>query len=67
MKHQKEFDQTVNNFEILVTGLKNRADPLADATANISNASGTLGDLLRDDRPMKGHHREARDHRATVG
>lgn len=52
VKHQKEFDQTVNNFEILVTGLKNRADPLADATANISNASGTLGDLLRDDRPM---------------
>ncbi len=52
VKHQKEFDQTVNNFEILVTGLKNRADPLADATANISNASGTLGDLLRDDRPL---------------
>ena len=25
---------------------------MADATANISNASGTLGDLLRDDRPM---------------
>jgi len=52
VKHQKEFDQTVNNFEILVTGLKNRADPLAAATANISNASGTLGDLLADNRPL---------------
>jgi phospholipid/cholesterol/gamma-HCH transport system substrate-binding protein len=52
VKHQKEFDQTVNNFEVLITGLKNRADPLADATANISNAAGTLGDLLADDRPL---------------
>lgn len=52
VKHQKEFDQTVNNFEILITGLKNRADPLAAATADISNATGTLGDLLRDDRPL---------------
>jgi len=52
VKHQKEFDQTVNNFELLITGLKNRADPLAEATANISNAAGALGDLLRDDRPL---------------
>jgi phospholipid/cholesterol/gamma-HCH transport system substrate-binding protein len=52
VKHQKEFDQTVNNFEILITGLKNRADPLANAVADISNATGTLGDLLRDDRPL---------------
>ena len=52
VKHQKEFDQTVNNFEVLITGLKNRADPLADATADISNAAGTLSDLLRDDRPL---------------
>lgn len=52
VKHQKQFDQTVNNFEVLITGLKNRADPLADATANISNAAGTLGDLLADDRPL---------------
>jgi phospholipid/cholesterol/gamma-HCH transport system substrate-binding protein len=52
VKHQKEFDQTVNNFEVLITGLKNRADPLAAATANISNAAGTLGDLLADDRPL---------------
>jgi phospholipid/cholesterol/gamma-HCH transport system substrate-binding protein len=52
VKHQKDFDQTVNNFEVLITGLKDRADPLADATANISNAAGTLGDLLADDRPL---------------
>jgi phospholipid/cholesterol/gamma-HCH transport system substrate-binding protein len=51
-KHQQEFDSTVNNFEILITGLKNRADPLSGAVADISNASGTLAGLLRDDRPM---------------
>ena len=51
-KHQKEFDSTVNNFEILITGLKNRADPLAGAVADISNASGTLAGLLADDRPL---------------
>ncbi len=47
VKHQKEFDQTVNNFEVLITGLKNRADPLADAVADISNAAGTLGRSAR--------------------
>ncbi|MBV8930346.1 MAG: MCE family protein [Mycobacteriaceae bacterium] len=52
VKHQKEFDETVNNFEILITGLKNRADPIADATANISNAAGTVADLLADNRPL---------------
>ena len=52
VKHQKEFDQTVNNFEKLITGLKNRADPLAAAAAYISSAAGTLADLLGDDRPL---------------
>lgn len=52
VKHQKQFDQTINNFENLITGLKGQADPLADAAANISNAAGTLGDLLQDDRPL---------------
>ena len=51
-KHQKDFDQTVNNFEVLITGLKNRADPLADSIADISNASGTLAGLLAEDRPL---------------
>lgn len=51
-KHQKDFDQTVNNFEVLITGLKNRADPIGGAIADISNASGTLAGLLADDRPL---------------
>src|SRR6201985_371968 len=42
VKHRKEFDQTVDNFEKLITGLKNHADPLAAGTANISNAAGTV-------------------------
>ncbi len=52
VKHQKEFDQTVNDLEVLITGLRNRADPLADSIAGISNGAGTLAGLLRDDRPL---------------
>jgi phospholipid/cholesterol/gamma-HCH transport system substrate-binding protein len=52
VRHQREFDQTVNNFETLITGLKNRADPLADAVAHVSNVGGTVADLLSDDRPL---------------
>jgi phospholipid/cholesterol/gamma-HCH transport system substrate-binding protein len=52
VRHQKQFDDTVNNFEVLITGLKNRADPIADALANISNGAGTVGDLLADNRPL---------------
>jgi len=52
VKHQKQFDDTLKNFESLVTGLKNRADPIADSVANISNAAGSLGDLLGDNRPL---------------
>ncbi len=52
VKHQKEFDQTVSDFEVLITGLKNRADPLGQSVADISNAAGTLGDLLADNRPV---------------
>ena len=29
VKHQQQFDDTVKNFETLITGLKNRADPIA--------------------------------------
>src|SRR6201998_4500760 len=46
VKHRKQFDDTVNNFELLITGLKERADPLAAGTANISNAAATVADLL---------------------
>ena len=52
VKHQKDFDRTVDNLEVLITGLKNRADPLAAAAAHISNAAGTLADLLGEDRPL---------------
>ena len=52
VKHQKQFDDTLKNFEALVTGLKNRSDPIADSVANISNAAGSLADLLGDNRPL---------------
>ncbi len=52
VKHQKQFDDTLKNFEALVTGLKNRADPIADSVANVSNAANSLGDLLGDNRPL---------------
>jgi phospholipid/cholesterol/gamma-HCH transport system substrate-binding protein len=52
VKHRKEFDETVGNFEKLITGLKNHADPLAAGTANISNAAGTVADLLADNRTL---------------
>ncbi|MCV7261049.1 virulence factor Mce family protein [Mycobacterium shimoidei] len=52
VKHRKDFDATVDNFEKLITGLKNRADPLADGTAHISNAAGTVADLLADNRNL---------------
>lgn len=51
-RHQREFDSTVSNLEILITGLKNRADPLAGAIADISNASTELAGLLSDERPV---------------
>jgi phospholipid/cholesterol/gamma-HCH transport system substrate-binding protein len=52
VKHQQEFDRTVDKLELLITGLKNRADPLAAAAAHISDAAGTLADLLGDDRRL---------------
>ena len=50
VRHRQQFDQTVDNLEVLITGLKNHADPLAAGTANISNAAGTVADLLAEDR-----------------
>jgi phospholipid/cholesterol/gamma-HCH transport system substrate-binding protein len=52
VKHQKDLDETIKNFEVLITGLKNRADPLADSVAEISNAAGTIANLLADNRPL---------------
>ncbi|BBY06982.1 virulence factor Mce family protein [Mycobacterium noviomagense] len=52
VKHRNQFDQTVDDVEKLITGLKDRADPLASATAHISNAAGTVADLLADNRAL---------------
>ena len=52
VRHRKEFDQTVDNFERLITGLANHADPLAAGTANISNGAGTVAELLADNRAL---------------
>jgi phospholipid/cholesterol/gamma-HCH transport system substrate-binding protein len=52
VKHRREFDETVDNFEKLITGLNNHADPLAAGIANISNAAGTVADLLADNRTL---------------
>jgi phospholipid/cholesterol/gamma-HCH transport system substrate-binding protein len=52
VKHQQQFDETLQNFQKLVTGLKNREDPIASSVANISDAAGTIADLLADNRPL---------------
>ncbi|BBX61794.1 Mce family protein Mce1B [Mycobacterium saskatchewanense] len=52
VRHRKEFDETIDNFERLITGLQNHADPLAAGVANISNAAGTVADLLAEDRAL---------------
>ena len=52
VKHQMEFDDTIQKFHVLIAGLTDRADPLADATTHISDAAGTVGDLLADLRPI---------------
>jgi phospholipid/cholesterol/gamma-HCH transport system substrate-binding protein len=52
VRHRKEFDQTVDNFEKLITGLRNHADPLAAGTASISDAAGTVAELLADNRAL---------------
>jgi phospholipid/cholesterol/gamma-HCH transport system substrate-binding protein len=49
---QQEFDQTVDNFDKLISGLNNHADQLAAGTAHVSNAAGTVADLLADTRPL---------------
>jgi phospholipid/cholesterol/gamma-HCH transport system substrate-binding protein len=52
VRHQQQFDETVQNFEKLITGLKNRKDPIAGSVADISDAAGTIADLLADNRPL---------------
>jgi phospholipid/cholesterol/gamma-HCH transport system substrate-binding protein len=52
VRHRQQFDQTVNNLEILITGLKDHREQLAGGTAHISNAAGTVADLLAEDRSL---------------
>jgi phospholipid/cholesterol/gamma-HCH transport system substrate-binding protein len=52
VRHRQQFDQTINNLEVLITGLKDHSDQLAGGTAHISNAAGTVADLLGEDRAL---------------
>jgi phospholipid/cholesterol/gamma-HCH transport system substrate-binding protein len=52
VRHQQQFNETLHNFEVLITGLKNRKDPIASSVADISDAAGTVADLLADNRPL---------------
>src|ERR1700748_722962 len=48
VRHRAQFDQTINNLEVLITGLKNHADPLAAGNAHISNAACTVAAHQRE-------------------
>src|SRR5690349_5410053 len=52
VRHRQQFDQTINNLEVLVTGLNAHREQLAAGTAHISNAAGTVADLLSEDREL---------------
>jgi phospholipid/cholesterol/gamma-HCH transport system substrate-binding protein len=52
VRHRKQFDQAIDKFELLITSLKGRAGQLADGTAHISDAAGTVADLLTDNRSL---------------
>ncbi len=52
VRHQQQFDGTVVDLEKLISGLGKRADPLASSVASISNATGAIGDLLSENRPL---------------
>ncbi len=52
VRHRQQFDQTINNLEVLITGLNDHREQLAGGTAHISNAAGTVADLLAEDRSL---------------
>ena len=56
VKHQKQFDETVQDFEKLITGLNNRADPIATSVAGISDAAGTVGGSAGRQPPAAAEH-----------
>jgi len=51
-RHHDQLDSTIDKFEGLITGLKDRAGSLADGTAHISDAAGTVAELLADNRAL---------------
>src|SRR5262249_41513343 len=51
VKHQKELADTAKTFEVLITGLKNRPDPIATGTAEISTPAAPIAALLADTTP----------------
>ncbi|QLL05200.1 virulence factor Mce family protein [Mycobacterium vicinigordonae] len=52
VRHRQEFDGVIDNFERLITGLSNHADPLSTGVAQLSEAVGTVADLLSDNRAL---------------
>ena len=52
VKHRKDLDQTLDNFEKLISGLNGHAEPLAAGVADISNGAATVADLLADNRTL---------------
>lgn len=52
VRHRQQFDETINNLEVLITGLNNHREQLAGGVAHISNAAGTVADLLAEDRGL---------------
>jgi phospholipid/cholesterol/gamma-HCH transport system substrate-binding protein len=52
VRHRQQFDQTVNDLEVLITGLNDHREQLAGGTAHINNAAGTVADLLGEDRSL---------------
>jgi phospholipid/cholesterol/gamma-HCH transport system substrate-binding protein len=52
VKHQQQFDDTLKNFQTLVSSLKDKADPIANSVADISDAAGSVSDLLGENRPL---------------
>ncbi len=52
VRHRQQFDETVDNFEKLITGLNNHADSLAAGTAHISAGTGEVAGLLADNQAL---------------
>jgi phospholipid/cholesterol/gamma-HCH transport system substrate-binding protein len=52
VRHRQQFDQTINNLEVLITGLNDHREGIAGGTGHISNAAGTVADLLAEDRAL---------------